>query len=132
VVRVTKPEELRAAESLMTDAVDPLLSALHMGSGRGLEKLLLEMICVGRLSREEQVAEFIACTLMSIQQPEKEVKQWVTAAVSFLREGQFILASSTGELLPSQLGKATSLSGTTLLLYYGPYIFISINYACVL
>ncbi len=61
------------AQHLLTADLDPLVSTLHVASGGGLEKLLLEMVSCGRLTREAQVLEFVDCTLMKVQQPQDKV-----------------------------------------------------------
>lgn len=60
-------------EYLLTAELDPLKSSLHLGHGGGLEKLLLEMIACGRLSKEQSIFQFIGCTLMNTQLPADQV-----------------------------------------------------------
>lgn len=65
--------ERELAQHLMTADLDPLVSNLHLASGGGLEKLLLELITCGRLTKESQVLDFVKCTLMHTQQPYDKV-----------------------------------------------------------
>jgi hypothetical protein len=58
---------------LLTAELDPLVSNLHVGAGGGLEKLLLEMISCGRLTKENDIQNFIDCTLYKQQQPNETV-----------------------------------------------------------
>ena len=67
VTATSTAEEL--CKKLMCSEIEPLTSNLHQGAGGGLEKLLLEMICCGRLLNTKHIYEFIQCTLMSIQHP---------------------------------------------------------------
>jgi len=62
--------ERAIAETLLTADLEPLCSSLHNASGGGLEKLLLEMVSCGKLTKEEDVLRFISCTLMVVQQRE--------------------------------------------------------------
>ena len=62
------------AETLLTSDLEPLRSSLHNATGGGLEKLLLEMISCGKLTREEEVLRFIGCTLMVVQQQQDLVR----------------------------------------------------------
>ena len=65
--------DLAFARRLICADIEPLRSALHVGAGGGVEKLLLEMICCGRLRHEDSVEEFIRCTLMWVQQSPEQV-----------------------------------------------------------
>ncbi len=67
--------EKDAASHLLTADLDPLVSTLHEAAGGGLEKLLLEMVSCGRLAKETQVLDFVACTLMRVQQPHAKVSR---------------------------------------------------------
>jgi replicative superfamily II helicase len=96
---------------LIASDIEPLISSLHTAYGGGLEKLILEMICCGRLTRKNDVNNFIKCTLMYIQQPNTDILKWIQKAVTFLYRNQFILSTRDGSLCPSPLGKATTLSG---------------------
>jgi hypothetical protein len=62
-------EGVALAKRLIVSDIDPLRSSLHTAYGGGLEKLILELICCGRLQWERDVAEFVRCTLMHVQQP---------------------------------------------------------------
>jgi hypothetical protein len=62
------------AKKLIMSEIDPLRSGLHTAYGGGLEKLILEMICCGRLQWERDVMAFVSCTLMSVQQPADKVR----------------------------------------------------------
>jgi hypothetical protein len=42
-------------EKLLVSAMEPLLSSLQVGSGGGVEKLLMEMIYCQKVTTEEQV-----------------------------------------------------------------------------
>lgn len=50
-------------EQLLTSELDPLMSSLSKGNGGGIEKLLLEMISFGKLSKMDQIMKFMECTL---------------------------------------------------------------------
>lgn len=67
-------QERNHVHYLLNGELDPLKSSLHCGYGGGIEKLLLEMIVSGRLICEDQVKNFINCSLMSIQLLEEQVK----------------------------------------------------------
>ncbi len=66
--------EKELARHLLTADLDPLVSTLHVAHGGGLEKLLLEMVSCGRLTKESQVMDFVSCTLMTVQQPYDKVR----------------------------------------------------------
>jgi hypothetical protein len=89
------------------------LHFIFLGNGGGLEKLLLEMIVCGRLTREDQVLQFISCTLFHVQQLQQFVVDMVREAVRFLKSHCFVLLMSpiSGILIPSQFGRATVKSG---------------------
>jgi hypothetical protein len=91
--------------------VEPLTSTLHKANGGGLEKLVLEMISCGRLKSDDEVKEFVKCTLMTIQQPVQLVQDYTNEVLTFLRKEHFVPKSRDGSLSPSPLGKATTLSG---------------------
>ncbi len=69
------------------------------------------MITCGRLVKEQEVLNFVSCTLMNVQLPQEQVFELVKNAVIFLKQGGFIQLSTQGVLVPSALGKATMLSG---------------------
>ena len=52
------------ARQLLTGDIDPLLSSLHLGTGGGLEKLLLELVACRKLSSEQQAFDFVKSTLL--------------------------------------------------------------------
>ena len=104
-------EEIRNAYRILTSDLEPLQSTLHHASGGGLEKLLLELISCKRLERETEVSKFIECTLMNAQLSEEHVKEHTKTALTFLIKEQFILYTKGGSFTPSQLGRATCLSG---------------------
>ena len=52
------PAERAAAAALVAKDLDPLASRLHDARGGGLHKLLLEMVCLGRLRRVGDVPAF--------------------------------------------------------------------------
>ena len=100
------------AFKLLTAPSDKMLSKLHEGEGGGIEKLLLELICCRRLKHENEVPEFIGCTLMSQQHPPVAVKKWTDDALQFLRSKHLVmLLADKGSLQASQFGIATTLSG---------------------
>eukprot|EP01034_Spumella_vulgaris_P021378 gene21378-27408_t len=99
------------AQHLLTADLDPLVSTLHVAHGGGLEKLLLEMVSCGRLVREAQVMDFVDCTLMKVQQPSDKILTHTREALLFLKKEQFVQTSTRGDLAPSPLGVATTLSG---------------------
>lgn len=105
-----RQKEKEHCEHLLTSELEPLISSLPQGHGGGIEKLLLEMITCGRLTRESSVMEFIACTLMYRQFPFPTIKEAVEKAMIFLKKEQFIL-QQTQLLSPSPFGRATTLSG---------------------
>ncbi len=72
--KVSKKDQ-ESCEYLLTAEIEPLRSSLHLGHGGGIEKLLLEMITCGRLTKESNVMEFIQCTLMSTQLSQEQVFQ---------------------------------------------------------
>lgn len=51
--------EKRLAKHLMCGEIESLCSALHKGYGGGLEKLILELVCTGRIVDEEFVSLFV-------------------------------------------------------------------------
>jgi replicative superfamily II helicase len=119
--------ELNVAKQLICAQIEPLTSALHVGAGGGIEKLLLELICCGQLQNESQIEEFVNCTLMNWQfggvvpnvdanntadnMSNNNVDTWVRSAITFLRTNQFVLQTNDASLSISQLGMATSRSG---------------------
>lgn len=111
MIRNTASERQLAARLCAGD-IDPLVSSLHNACGGGVEKLLLDMICCGRLSRLDQIAVFMSCTLMHCQQEEAMVDQRSQEAVQFLLTHQFIAQAEGGvKLVPTQKGCACSVSG---------------------
>lgn len=121
--------QLELATRLVTAEIEPLHSCLHCGPDSGvrpqgapaavptavstpvgLVKLLLEMVCCGGLSQEERVADFVSCTLMASQHA-SQVEELAAAAVSYLFQHKFLLATSQRALVASPLGLATALSG---------------------
>ena len=76
-------QEQQIAYSLLTSAIEPLQSALKDAMGGGIEKLLLDLICSGRLSSERNLIQFMRCTLLAQQYPEEEVLK--TSFVSTIR-----------------------------------------------
>ena len=56
-----------------------------------MEKLLLEMIYCQKIKHYEDVERFVACTLMSVQQPAEDVSTWTREALTFLQQHQFLL-----------------------------------------
>jgi hypothetical protein len=55
MIKNTSRERGLAATLMLKEALDPLISGLHKGSGGGLERLLLEIICTGRIITESEV-----------------------------------------------------------------------------
>ncbi len=82
--------ELMLGKKLLCSEIEKLTSNIHIGVGGGIEKLLLEMICCGRLTDRQQVHEFVKCTLMSIQHPPLLVRKWTQAALDYLTHHQFL------------------------------------------
>lgn len=104
-------DERKLCQHLLVSDIEPLTSNLHLGSGGGIEKLLLEMITTNCLKHEREILSFIKCTLFSTQHSSLEISQYVKNAMIFLKKEQFVLTSTTGSLSPSPLGKATIHSG---------------------
>ena len=73
ILMVSNSEEKRQAKQLICSELDPLKSVLHSTETGGLEKLLLELICYGKLQHEIDVESFVTCTLMSVQHFIEEV-----------------------------------------------------------
>jgi hypothetical protein len=61
------PKYKSLAVTLASAPLDPLQSSLQIGSGGGIEKLLLELIYFQRIKSKEDIDHFIFCTLMSVQ-----------------------------------------------------------------
>jgi len=59
------PAERAAAAALVAKDLDPLASRLHDARGGGLHKLLLEMVCLGRLRRVGDVPAFTQVGLVA-------------------------------------------------------------------
>lgn len=109
-------ETTRVMTHLLTAEVNPLVSSLHIGSGGGMEKLLLEMVCCQHIHHEDDVVKFLASTFWYSQRAQEGAKHQVVesimlAVVNFLKQSQFVLHSTTRQLQASPLGKATTLSG---------------------
>lgn len=117
------------AISLVSSPLDPLQSSLQIGSGGGIEKLLLELIYCHRIKIKEDIERFVICTLMSVQHSPDLVRSWVASAYVFLVQHKFltespldtipsyqqIITSKTSNdelfLRATPLGRATALSG---------------------
>lgn len=67
-------EQRLIAKRLLACELEPLQSSLHTANGGGLEKLLLELVCCGRLTHEEEVEAFVRCTLMNVQHERENVR----------------------------------------------------------
>lgn len=72
-ILIIRKDEMRRGKHLVCADIEPLKSALHLGVGGGVQKLLLEMICCGRLVKMQDVEPFIRCTLMNAQNSSNEV-----------------------------------------------------------
>ena len=106
--------ERQLAASLCVGSLPPLLSSLHLGSGGGVEKVLLDLICCRRLRYQKEVAKFMECTLFACQHGTDLVFQRTQDAVEYLRLHQFINiieGEGDGRLVPTQKGCASSSSG---------------------
>ncbi len=107
------------ATTLVSSPLDPLSSSLQIGSGGGIEKLILELIYCQRIKTKVDVERFTICTLMNVQHPPDSVKEWVALAYSFLVKHQFVTESTRQSLSIEQevflratpFGRATALSG---------------------
>jgi replicative superfamily II helicase len=82
IIRNDSKVDADLALKLMTAPIEPTLSSLNAFNGRGLVKLLLEMICCGRLSHESAVMEFISFTLMNLQHAAEEVRTFTTVSIT--------------------------------------------------
>lgn len=108
--------EQNFAVHLFTAGLPPLCSALLDGSGGGVERIILEMICAGALETEEDVHKFMSNTLFAQQTPKERVQTAAADALEFLLRNQFIQSVPVGEegamrLSALQPGKACFHAG---------------------
>ena len=91
------------ATTLVSAPLDPLQSSLQIGSGGGIEKLLLELIYCQRMKTRQDLDSFVVCTLMNVQHPPLQVDP----RIAFL---SFLFRSKNGFGQPSLFYSSTNLS----------------------
>jgi hypothetical protein len=69
------PRHKSLAMTLVSAPLDPLQSSLQIGSGGGIEKLLLDLIYCQRMKTRQDLNSFVVCTLMNVQHPPHLVSQ---------------------------------------------------------
>jgi replicative superfamily II helicase len=77
IVSKGNTSEMNLAKSLMCSSIEPLRSVLYQGAGGGVERLLLELICCGKLTDEKDIPTFLECTLMMVQHSIQDVKHYL-------------------------------------------------------
>lgn len=112
IVVVDSPAELEMVRGVLTAKLRTLESCLTE-SKRGLSRTLLEAVVCGDCKTVDAVRQFVACSLLARQHPNK-VHGWLDSAMRYLLTNQFIAAhESDGSLYPMHLGLATAASGLT-------------------
>lgn len=71
--KASNTEATNLCKKIMCADIEKLTSSIHLGAGGGIEKLLLEMICCGRLTDTRHIHDFVRCTLMCVQHPSEMV-----------------------------------------------------------
>lgn len=88
------------ATTLVSAPLDPLQSSLQIGSGGGIEKLLLELIYCQRMKTRQDLDSFVVCTLMNVQHPPLQVNPLIPS-LSFPSSGQRMGSDSHHVFIPA-------------------------------
>lgn len=111
-VRMDRDGDGTIADHLINDDIEPLVTSLDYSQGGGVEKLILEMISCGKIKYENQIQEFLNCTLLYVQKGKEKILELGKNALRFIKERHFLFRSEDKLVLNcSHLGKATTLSG---------------------
>lgn len=76
-ILIVSSREWSLGTKLLVADLNPLTTSLHEGVGGGIEKLLLEMIYCEKLIQPTQIALFMMCTLLYVQQSQDEVNNQI-------------------------------------------------------
>ncbi|CAM9777997.1 unnamed protein product [Discosporangium mesarthrocarpum] len=95
--------DLEVARDLISSPLKPLKSALRTAAGGGLERALLEVVVSGVVRTASDARRFVSFTLLAARTPAEEWKDDCDAALSFLLDKYFLIASYPGKVL-SQTG----------------------------